>query len=72
MSVHSVKVEGAGTLRALASGNPETTEKFSDESYTSYHGRLLAIVMSNGEKGEIRVTAAADGVESQSIVLHVQ
>ncbi len=68
----TVKVEGAGTLRALASGNPETIEKFSDESYTSYHGRLLAIVKSNGEKGEIRVTASADGVESQSAILYAQ
>lgn len=65
----SVVVEGAGagTLRALASGNPETTEKFSDAAYTSYHGRLLAIVQSNGEQGSIKITASADGIESQSI-----
>lgn len=65
----SVTVEGAGFLRALASGNPETTENFSDSSYTSYHGRLLAIVQSNGEKGIIRVTASAEGVETQTVEL---
>lgn len=65
----AVTVEGAGFLRALASGNPETTEKFSDSSYTSYHGRLLAIVQSNGEKGGIKVTASAEGVETQTVEL---
>ncbi|MCR4587310.1 MAG: DUF4982 domain-containing protein [Lachnospiraceae bacterium] len=65
----AVAVEGAGSLRALASGNPETTEKFSDSSYTSYHGRLLAIVQSNGEKGTIKVTASAEGVETQTVEL---
>ncbi|MDO5391118.1 MAG: glycoside hydrolase family 2 TIM barrel-domain containing protein [Eubacteriales bacterium] len=64
-----VTVDGAATLRALASGNPETTEKFSDSSYTSYHGRLLAIVQSNGEKGTIKVTASAEGVETQTVEL---
>ena len=65
----TVTVEGAGTLRALASGNPETTEKFLDSAYTTYHGRLLAIVQSNGENGPIRVRAAADGLESQMVEL---
>ena len=32
----SVTVEGAGKLLALGSGNPETVEKFSDTSFTTY------------------------------------
>lgn len=63
----TITVKGAGSLRALASGNPETTEKFSDSSYTSYHGRLLAIVQSNGEQGVIKVTASAEGVETETV-----
>lgn len=67
-----VTVEGAGFLRALASGNPETTEKFSDSSYTSYHGRLLAIVQSNEERGTIHVNVSADGMETEIIELNAQ
>lgn len=68
----SVRVEGAGTLRALASGNPETVEKFSDAAYTSYHGRLLAIVQSNGEKGTVKVQVSAEGVEEASVELEAK
>ncbi|MCM1543026.1 MAG: DUF4982 domain-containing protein [Blautia sp.] len=65
----SVQVEGAAALRALASGNPETRERFSDTAYTTYHGRLMAIVQSNGTTGAIHVTASAQGVEPQTIEL---
>lgn len=68
----TVTVEGAGILRALASGNPETTEKFSDSSYTSYHGRLLAIVQSNGETGIVHVNVSADGMETETIELNAK
>ena len=65
----SVQVEGAGTLRALASGNPETEEQFSNPTYTTYHGRLLAIIQSNGETGAVRVTASAEGAGLQTVEL---
>lgn len=65
----SVTVEGAGKLVAMASGNPETTEKFTASTYTSYHGRLLAIVQSNGKSGEIKITAHADGVSDSQIII---
>lgn len=63
----SVSVTGAGKLAALGSGNPETTEKFSDSSYTTYHGRLLAIVQSTGEVGDVFIHVSADGLESAKI-----
>lgn len=62
----SVSVEGPGVLLAVGSGNPETEEKFSDGAYTSWHGRVIAIIRSTKEAGEIRVTASADGRESVS------
>lgn len=77
--VHSLKdrkvtvtVEGAGKLIALASGNPETTERFSDSSYTTYHGRLIAIVQSEEKIGNIIIRASAEGMESVSICVSVK
>lgn len=62
-----VSVEGAGTLIALASGNPETTEYFNDSSYTSYNGRLLAIVQNNGERGDIFMRVNGEGLEEKTL-----
>ncbi|WP_148408750.1 glycoside hydrolase family 2 TIM barrel-domain containing protein [Murimonas intestini] len=62
----SVTVEGPGRLLAVGSGNPETEEKFTDGVYTSWHGRVIAIIRSEKEAGRIKVTASAEGMESVS------
>lgn len=61
----NVSVMGAGRLLALGSGNPETVEKFSDSTYTTYHGRLLAIVQSTGKTGEIKICVSGEGFKSE-------
>ena len=68
----TVEVTGAGKLVALASGNPETIEKFSDNSYTTYHGRLLAIVQSTGDKGEIRISVTGSNLEKTSAYINAE
>lgn len=68
----SFSVEGAGTLLAVGSGNPETTEKFSDGSYTTWHGRVLAVVKSNGEKGFVRITAMSEGLGTASALVEAK
>jgi len=66
-----VKVEGAGTLQAVGSGSPRTTEKFTGTSFTTYYGRMIAVVRSGFEKGEIKVTISAEGLAEKSITLKV-
>ena len=66
----TVTVEGAGTLLAVGSANPVSEEKFSDGSYTSWHGRVLAIVKSTKESGIIKVTASAD--DMQAVTAEIQ
>lgn len=68
----TISVEGAGTLLAVGSGNPENTEKFSDRSHTSWHGRVLAVVKSNQEKGVIRITAISEGMEAVSVLVEAK
>jgi beta-galactosidase len=67
-----VKVEGAGTLQAVGSGNPRTTEDYTGSSFTTYHGRMIAVVRSGFEKGGIKVTISADGLPGQQVTLHVK
>ena len=68
----TVEVTGAGKLVALASGNPETTEKFSDNSYTTYHGRLLAIVQSTGDQGKISISVTGNNLEKASADINAE
>ncbi len=63
----NITVSGAGELIAVGSGNPETIEKFSDNAYTTYRGRMLAIIRSKGIQGNIKVTVSADGLASDCI-----
>jgi beta-galactosidase len=68
----TVEVEGAGMLAAVGSGNPRTEEAFTGSSFTSYQGRMIAIVRSTGEPGEIRVRVSAPGLASREVTLEAQ
>ncbi len=65
----TIEVEGAGILAAVGSGNPWTEEAFTGSSFTTYQGRMLVIVRSNGEPGEIRVRVSTPGLESREVKL---
>lgn len=66
-----VKVEGTGILQGLGSANPYTVEVFDKEHHDTFFGRAQAIVRSGYEKGQVKVTVSADGLESKEIILHV-
>jgi beta-galactosidase len=67
-----VKVDGAGTLQAVGSGNPRTTEDYTGSSFTTYHGRMIAVVRSGFEKGGIKVMISAAGLGSKEITLEAR
>ena len=67
-----VEVEGVGSLQAVGSGNPRTTEKYTGNSFTTYHGRMIAIVRSGFEKGEIKARFSAAGMECKELILQVR
>ena len=60
----TVKVAGVGELLALGSACPITEEKYQNDSFASYQGRVLAVVRSFGDPGTIRITAEAEGLQS--------
>lgn len=65
----TVTVEGAAELAGVCSGNPFTEESFLGDGCETWYGRMLAILRSNGNTGEIYLKASAKGVENQ-IILH--
>lgn len=68
--VVSVNVDGAGVLQGLGSGRPDSEEQFHSECFTTFDGRLLAIVRPTAT-GVIEVTVAAEGIETTTVTLEV-
>ncbi len=65
-----VTVEGAGRLLGLDNGDSTDYGQYKTDSRKLFSGKLLAIVGSNGEAGEITVTVSSEGLKTA--VLSVQ
>ncbi len=59
----TVQVEGAGMLEAVGSGALKTTEEYTGDHFTTYQGRMQAIVRSGKNEGKIRVTVSGDNLK---------
>ncbi|MBP3478438.1 MAG: DUF4982 domain-containing protein [Oscillospiraceae bacterium] len=68
----TVSVSGAGRLAAVGSAACRTEESYLGDSFTTYNGRMIAIVRSTGLQGTITVTAAAEGLTPVSIALEAR
>lgn len=62
-------VKGEGSIAAVGSGEPTSTESYRASLRTPFHGRALVVVASNGNPGEIHLRAQADGLDSAEIVI---
>lgn len=58
-----IKVEGAGELWGVDNGSPFVGEGYRRDDKEAFNGMMCAVVRSNGEKGEIRVTARTEFAE---------
>jgi beta-galactosidase len=58
----SFAVDGPGTIAALGSGDPVSTERYTGKRRSAYRGRCLVVLRPLGERGAIRLRAAADGL----------
>lgn len=67
----SVKVEGAGTLFGLGSGNPKTEENYFDPECTTFDGQALAIIRPT-TNGIIHVTVEAKDCIPQTIKIEAE
>jgi Beta-galactosidase/beta-glucuronidase len=65
-------VEGAATLAAFGTGRPQTSENYTTGQFTSYKGRLQAIVRAGYEPGESFLTVAIEGLETVTVQIPVK
>jgi len=67
-----VKVEGEGVLLAMGSANTRSEELYTQANRKTFQGKLLAIIGTTGETGEIKVTAKAKGIKAFTLKLPVE
>lgn len=65
-------VVGPGTIAAVGSGDPVSTERYRGNQRHAYRGRCLAVVQAHDTPGEIRLRAQADGLAAAELVIPVE
>ncbi len=68
----NVKVEGAGSFKAIANGDPTCLEMFHIPSMHLFSGQLTAIVQSSTNPGKITVNVSAKGLRPASTVIETK
>lgn len=64
-----VKVTGCAQLQAVGSGSPWPCESFTAAAFTTYYGRMIAVVRSTRQAGAFTVTFSTEGLPDASIQL---
>lgn len=68
----SFEISGAGEMIAVGTANPVSEELYVGSQRKAYQGRLMAVVRTTGQEGEIALKAAADGLSAGEIQLHAK
>lgn len=63
------EISGPGTIAAVGSSNPMSTESFQSNRREAYQGRCLVVVKSQKMPGEITLTARVEGMDPARLVL---
>jgi beta-galactosidase len=67
-----LSVSGPGFLQGFGSANPESGEDYFSPVRTTFNGRALAVIRSNGAAGDILVTVEAEGCPPKTITIKAE
>jgi beta-galactosidase len=62
-------IKGEGILSAVGNANPTSTEGYCGNVRSTFRGRALVVVKSNGQPGVIYLRAQADGLEGSEVLI---
>ena len=68
----TVKVVGAAKLQGLGSALCKTDERYVDDHFNSYRGRLLAVLRAGNEPGKAKVTVTTKNMKPVELELEVR
>lgn len=67
-----VQVSGPARLVALDNGHQVDHQSYQDNNRKAFAGKLVAIVESTGEAGQIQVTATSQGLEASTVTVQAR
>lgn len=71
--IHALfRVEGGGRLRALCNGDATDLTSFSSNYMRTFGGKLVAVVESGTEPGEVKVIATGERLKSGTVTLKIE
>ncbi|WP_409432596.1 glycoside hydrolase family 2 TIM barrel-domain containing protein [Litorimonas sp. RW-G-Af-16] len=65
-------VSGAGDLAGVGNGNPVKPESFTSGDRTTFNGRVVAVVRSTRQSGNITVRVASNGLPTKTVTIKSQ
>ncbi|MDF1516247.1 MAG: DUF4982 domain-containing protein, partial [Anaerolineae bacterium] len=65
-------VQGPGCLLAVGNSDPTSTEMYTGNQRSVYHGQCMVVVKSTGEAGTIILHAMSDGLDPAQVVIQVR
>ena len=68
----SFSISGAGKLLATDNGWENNVQNARLNTLTTHKGRALALVQSNGEQGDINITATVNGLKSATVTVQAK
>lgn len=63
----SIMIEGPGILQGFGSAAPVNEEDYTASSHRTFHGKVMAVVRTTNEPGEITIVISSDNMESKEI-----
>lgn len=66
----SFSVKGAGIYKAACNGDASSLTPFQSNTMKAFSGKLVVLVQSSKQAGEIELTVKGKGIQSNSLVLH--
>jgi beta-galactosidase len=63
--------KGGGGIAAVGNGDPVSIERYQGNQRRAHRGRCLVVVKSDGNPGEIRLRAQADGLDGAEAIIRV-
>lgn len=66
------KVSGKGNFRAVCNGDPTSLELFHKPTMKAFSGKLVILVQSGTESGDVKLTVGGKGLREAKLDLHVR
>lgn len=67
----TITLSGPGRIAGVGNGNPQSFDPFQTNKVRLFYGKAMVIVGTEYAKGEVKISASADGLTKETVVLKV-